>query len=412
MRIAYIVADRGVVVGAPNGSGVHVAELVGALAARGARPTIFAASGSASGDCPSPVVDLSRDPVLNEFRARTAKRLRETGGNPLRAGEAYALLLNQVLAEALASHRAQFDVIYERHSLWSLAGLQYARSNGIPYLLEVNAPLTVQQREYRDLEFVEAAESVEQLVFSQADRVLVTTPALVDYAHERGATRRAIRILPCGASPETTYADRARQPSAQRCRDGYVVGFLGSLKPWHGLDILLRAFRRLHESSSDYRLLIVGDGPMRAEVEEYCRRKGLSGAVTLTGAVDHARIPDLLAQMDVGVAPYPALDPFYFSPLKVWEYAAARVPIAASMSGEIPRQFPHKEAALLHPPGSVSRLAEHIELLRRSPDLAPRLVRKARRVAQLHSWDRLAGRVLRIAANARRRQGGRRAVAG
>ena len=393
MRIAYVCADRGVAVDGNTGSSVHVREMARALVGRGHALEVFAASGGRIVGPDVPVVDIGGDEVLGELRARTAKALRSSGREAARAAETYSLLLNQTLLASLTSS-VPFDLVYERHSLWSLAGLQYARREGIPFFLEVNAPLAEQQRAYRELEFEEAAGAVESIVLEGADRVFVTTSSLVDYAYARGASRSKIRVLPCGAA-SSLFARRStpREPS-----DGdFVIGFLGTLKPWHGTDVLLDAFAILRDRRPGYRLLIVGDGPLREEIAKACRDRGFADAVTMPGGVGHADVGAYLAKMDVGVASYPELRAFYFSPLKVWEYAAASVPIVASASGELPALFPHKEAALLHPPGNARKLARHIERLRDNPDLAVRLARKAHRIARAHTWDRLAARVVRAA---------------
>src|SRR5262249_10564711 len=184
-------------------------------------------------------------------------------------------------------------------------------------------------------------------------------------------------------------------------------GFLGSLKPWHGIDVLLDAFAELRRRSDAYRLLIVGDGPLRELVQARCARELERGVVTLAGAVPHDEVPALLARMDAGLAPYPSLPLFYFSPLKVFEYAAAGVPIVASASGQIAELLVHRQHALLHKPGSVGKIVKHVELLRTTPDLGTRLARRARRlIAAHHTWDRLAARVLSMAASVRRGVGG------
>ncbi len=402
MRIAYICADRGIPVVGPTGSSTHVLEFVRALVGRGHRVTVFAANPgeiAADDQLPCSLVPLADDPVLNEVRLRVGKQYREAPGDPTpRASEVFSLLLNQSTALALESCGEDFDVVYERHSLWSVAGLQFARARSIPLFVEVNAPLSEQQQLYRQLELVDVAAAIEQILFGSADRILVTAEALEDYVHQRGASRRAVRVLPCGVS-DRMFADLddRRRVDPER----FVIGFLGSLKPWHGIDVLLESFAQLREKSEAYHLLIVGDGPLRRYVELIRSSRGLGSSVEIAGAVPHERVHEYLAQMDVGMAPYPQLDSFYFSPLKVWEYAAAGVPIVASESGEIPQLLPHKHAALLHTPGSVKKIVRHVERLRNEPQLGPRLARRARRVAKERTWDRLAARFEDLVAKSR-----------
>lgn len=402
MRIAYLCADRGVNPAGHGGSAAHVREMVRALVARGHEVTVLAASAAgAASVLPCEVIDLQADHAMADLHNRIQRSARALGDTSRAPREIQALLLNHSVASALAGMKPAPEVIYERQSLWSVAGLGHARRHGIPHLLEVNAPLVEQQRDYRELELVSAAAGIEEVLLAGSDRVLVTSPGLVEYARMHGASRRNVRVVPCGVPASLLAASRdgsARDPSR------FVVGFVGSLKPWHGIDVLLRAFRKLHAADFCYRLRIVGDGPQREEIEHYLRVHGLDAFSELTGDVDPSQIPAELARMDVGVAPYPLLPSFYFSPLKLWEYAAAGVPIVASDAGDLPQLFPHREAALLHPAGSASKLAAQIIKLREDPSLAARLARRARQIARTHTWDRIAARVERIAADAIRRQ--------
>jgi glycosyltransferase involved in cell wall biosynthesis len=403
MRIAYVCADRGVRPAGSGGSATHVREMVKALAARGLDIVVFATSGDAGSPLPFKVVDLQANPGSLELRSRIQRAARAHPDEARSSQEVYSLLLNQSLAAALESMSPAPDAVYERHSLWSVAGLDFARRRGIPHLLEVNAPLVEQQYAYRELELEAAAGAIEGYVLSGSDRVLATSPELVGYARSHGASGRNVRVVPCGVPGSMFSAPlRTRQLDPSR----FVVGFVGSLKPWHGVDVLLRAFRKLRAIDRSYYLVIVGDGPQRADVERYIREHRLEGCSDVLGNVPHEEVVRTLSRMDVAVAPYPELPSFYFSPVKLWEYAAAGVPIAASSSGEISRLFPHGEAALLHPPGSASKLAGHIHRLRSDAALATRLSRRARRIARAHTWDRLAARVEKIALDAIRARRG------
>ncbi len=396
MRLAYVCADPGIRLSGDNGSATHVRDFVGALVKQGVETTLFTAA-DADGmaqrlECEG--VFFGGDPTLREIRRRITGEMRSNGSDVVRAGETFALLLNDALGDELSERRDRIDVVYERLSLWSYGALRFARRYGLPYIVEVNAPLAEQQEAYRDLDMVETARAIEGFVLENADLAIVTTEALVDYVHARGLSRQQIRIRPCGVDRSFLESD----PGAVGKDPGtFTIGFVGTLKPWHGVDILLEAFARLHEMSPVYRLLIVGDGPLMGEVKSFCHEHGLDDVVSLTGLVPHSEVQGYLAQMDVGVAPYPPMDAFYFSPLKIWEYAAARVPIVASESGEIVDLFPHRSAALLHAPGKVGKIVKHIERLRKDPLLGPRLARRARVIAKEHTWDRLAGRFLTLA---------------
>ena len=61
-------------------------------------------------------------------------------------------------------------------------------------------------------------------------------------------------------------------------------------------------------------LLIVGDGPYRATIEQIVAKLGLQRSVVVTGRVAHERVPDLVALFDVAVSPSAT---FYASPMKV-----------------------------------------------------------------------------------------------
>ena len=400
LHIAYVCADRGVPIGGHKGASLHVAELVRALGQRGADVQVLAARVAETGGttlCGAPVIDVGG--------GRTARRTRESllktqdgALSAAGAAEAAAILFNQELSRALERlHRSwRIDAVYERYSLWSFAASGFARAHGIPHLVEVNAPLPEEQKRYRDLENEALAATLERHLFTSADRLLVPSAALVPYATMRGADARAVQVVPNAADP-ARFRPTRRRAAAGGQREEFTIGFVGSLKPWHGLDDLARAFRRLHRGWHGYRLLVVGDGPLRAEIEERLRGWGLASAVTFTGPAGHEQVPDWIARTDVALAPYPKDAPTYFSPIKIFEYMAAGVPIVASRVGQIADFLAHRRSALLHKPGAVGEIAACIEELRRRPALGTRLSREARAtLVRNYTWKKNAGRVLAL----------------
>jgi glycosyltransferase involved in cell wall biosynthesis len=170
------------------------------------------------------------------------------------------------------------------------------------------------------------------------------------------------------------------------------------LKPWHGLRTLVQAFDRLHAIDAAARLLVVGDGPERSQLEADLTARGLQDAVHRTGPADPVEIPGLLASMDAAVAPYPNLRDFYFSPLKVYEYMAAGCAVAASRIGQLDGLIEHEVSGLLCAPGDPRELAEALLRLRSEPALRGRLGEAARaKVRQAHTWESTARRIIHLA---------------
>ena len=405
-HIAYICADRGIPLLGAKGGSTHIRELVNAMIRRGAGVCVLTArrsDGASTTRLGARIIEVGGGRFPRALRDRI-RAIAPRGTGEVIGSETFGLLLNQELYLQLQRlhARRRIDVIYERYSLWGYAGLVFARDAGIPFVLEVNAPLRVEQARYRALGNAVLAEALETQLFQLADRVVVPSSLLRDYVVGRGARTGRVRLVPNAADP-AVFRPRDRDPTSRDGAGLFIVGFLGSLKPWHGVEDLVRGFVTLHRRDPSFRLLIVGDGPLRPAIDALCRRERLGDAVEVTGDVGYARVPGLLARMDVAVAPYPRLSDFYFSPLKVYEYMAAGAPIVASAIGQITEVLIHRRTALLHPPGSVRKMIAHIQELRDRPHLRARLAREARRLAvKRFTWDRNAARVLSMIETLRR----------
>jgi glycosyltransferase involved in cell wall biosynthesis len=378
MRIAYVCADPGIPVHGQKGASIHVRSVIHALRERGAHVTLFAARREGK-----PAWELQDVPALSLPRPQYTD---------LAARETALLAANHDLSAVLAA-AGSFDMIYERYSLWSYAGMEYARRCGIPGLLEVNAPLIDEQARHRGLIHRAHAEAVARCAFRNASSLLAVSQAVADYLEPWVSQPERVHVVPNGVDP-TRFAPRVMD-SANQC---FTVGFVGTLKPWHGLDVLLDAFALFRQQVPHARLLLVGDGPEREAIVAQAEALGVRSALHLTGSVPATEIPALLSKMDIATAPYPADDTCYFSPLKLFEYMAAGRAIAASAVGQCADVIEHEHTGLLCQPGDAPALAAALLRLQRDTALRLRLGDAARNtVLQHHTWSAVAGRILELA---------------
>lgn len=311
------------------------------------------------------------------------------------AREQASLAANEALRRELAL-AARFDFVYERFALWSYAGMEFARDAGLPGLLEVNAPLIEEQARYRVLVDRCAAEKAAERAFAAATYLLPVSDEVAAWLERFPAARGKTRVIPNGIRPER-FPERV-PPALPAPAGEFTVGFLGTLKAWHGLKGLVEAFALLNSRHADTRLLIVGDGPERENITLDLAARGLQRSAVLTGAVPPAQVPALLASMDVAVAPYPPMTEFYFSPLKVYEYMAAGLPVVASRLGQLEKLIQSGQNGLLVRPGDAVELASILEQLKKDPSMRARLGRAARAaVFQHHTWDAVVWRIFTLA---------------
>jgi glycosyltransferase involved in cell wall biosynthesis len=298
---------------------------------------------------------------------------------------------------AMLDSEGPFDAIYERYSLWSFAGMEYAADEDLPGLLEVNSPLIEEQALHRELVDRVGAVRVAEHAFGKATALLPVSNEVAEYLRGWPMARGRIHTTPNGVDTGRFPEDLA--PSLPS--EAFTVGFIGTLKPWHGLPALVEAFEVLHKEDPNVRLLIVGDGPGREEMEKSLAESGLSDASHFTGAVGPEEVPGLLASMDAAVAPYPMQSQFYFSPLKVYEYMAAGLPVVASRIGQLDGLISDGEDGILISPGSPLAIADALGRLRRDASLGARLGKNARKtVMESHTWDAVAERIMSLAGDA------------
>jgi len=408
VKIAYLCPDLGVPVLGRKGASVHLRGLAHAFVRAGhyvvlATPLLNKSpwEGPAKLDMSLLHLPPSADIVKAVLSLKAFNEMLGVA-NSL-PGELRRILYNQELATQL-KYRFEHDppdFIYERASLYGTAGVALARVLNVPLLVELNAPLAVEQSAYRATGLGELAAQAERWTLLGADAVLAVSALLRDHAVSLGVKPDRVHVVPNGVDA-TLFQPRPPDPSI-RARwglpDGPVLGFVGGLRRWHGVEALPALLDKLVHRYRGLRLVIVGDGPLRGELEHTLKERGLTRSVVFTGSLPHEEVAKLIPQFDVALAPYSKPEhAFYFSPLKLFEYMACGIAVAVAGLGQIAEVVQDGETGLLYPPGELDGLTVACDRLLADPALRQRLGQAAaKEIHGLYTWDQNAARVVELA---------------
>jgi glycosyltransferase involved in cell wall biosynthesis len=375
---------------ARDGMRVHVDALVAALRRQG---HVVALAGPGESDSPGERGSGRSRTTRPRSLAAGLTRLRRALPRWLTDLLELAYNLHDYPALRRAADHRKCDAIYERYNLYLFSGRWLSQRRRLPLILEVNAPLMEERAATGALGLPRLARWAEGRIWRSADAVLPVSRQIADRVREAGVPEERILVQPNavdrvgapGGGPEVR-----RRLGLEGCT---VIGFVGFLRAWHRLDRVLDILA--HDQARDVRLLVIGDGPARAELEDRANALEVGGHLHITGALSHAETAPHLDAVDVAVQP--DVTP-YASPLKLFEYMAARRAIAAPRRSNVTDILSDGETALLFDPDDDRSFTETLLRLVADSELRARLGANAEAEVrrQGYTWDANARRVAAV----------------
>lgn len=345
--------------------------------------------------------------VICPRAARREAGLEASHAKKVHSGRKFRTLLKQsieLVYNAVTYSRALWGIrkfqpafIYERYSPLNFGGVLAAKRKRVPLILEVNATYAGRLGCDIEMAYPGVAKWVERKVFDWADGIAVVSGPLRECVLDRVGDSSKI-----ATTPNAINLKRLQQldPAQERQRirglygieQGYVIGFVGSMRRWHGLDFLAHSIPQILAQHRDSHFFLVGTGEMESELREFVSREGLAAYVTITGAVRHDEVYSLIAAMDVGLSPD---TPPYASPMKLLEYMAlGAVPIAPDYP-PIREIIDDGRTGLVFAPRNSASFIQSILRLAKYPELRQELAKAAlTEVTQRRNWVRNASDIL------------------
>ncbi len=304
--------------------------------------------------------------------------------------------LRYVREENQILHAEKPDLIISRLDVYMLSAVLLAKRLNLPLVLEVDSPEVYEFRKfstrYWRLPFL--LETIEAYNIRQADACITVSQKLAEFFHKPGFSDGQMHVISNGAdlskfNPEISGAEVRAKYGLE---NAVVIGFIGSFHFWHGIENLITLIQAALAQEARVKFLLVGDGgPMKPHMQKFVAENNLQNQVILTGHIPHDEVGRYIAAMDIVLAPYPPLEFFYYSPVKIYEYMACGKPVLSSRLGQIAEVVQDGVNGFISAPGDNADYTRKLARLIQDAELRTRVGREAyRTIAAQHTWQKKA----------------------
>ncbi len=225
---------------------------------------------------------------------------------------------------------------------------------------------------------------IHRLILANANKAIALTEHM-KLEMQRIYAAGDILVIPNGIDPEN-FHDLSRKQSRAKLQIGEkenIIVFVGTLRPVKGVEYLIRAVAILNAKAQDVRLIIVGDGEDRRDLENLVEELHMEDVVTFIGRVPNEKVPAYLVASDVFVLP--SLSEGFA--LVNLEAMACGLPIVASEVGGLPDLIQNGENGFLVEPGNPHQIADKITLLLDNDSLREKISGKNKEKVKAYTWE-------------------------
>ncbi len=345
---------------------------------------------------------LRRETIEGIETIRVWTYLAANRGTALRIVNYLSYMVLAVIA-GLRTQRPDLVIATTPQFFCGWAGVWVSRLRRLPFILEIRdiwPESIVAVGALGSPRLLRLLEHWERSMYRAATRIVTVGEGYQQQLEARGVDSERIDVVHNGVDRKAFAGagDGSQVRAEFGLGDAFVVSYVGTIGLGSGLDVVLRAARRLEsEGRRDIVFMLVGDGAVREELEQQARAERLD-RVVFTGLQDKARIPAILAATDACLVHLTGQDLFRsVLPSKIFESAAMAKPIIMGVRGFAADLVERAEAGICIEPENETELVAAACRLAGDRALARRLGESGRqRIAAHYDYDDLAARYLAI----------------
>jgi len=228
---------------------------------------------------------------------------------------------------------------------------------------------------------------VSNTIIKNADSAIALTKNMKELM--QAIYNRDIVIIPNGIDLGD-YRDEPDEPPRETL--GKRILFVGRFNPVKGIQYLVRAMKIVCEVLPDAKLILVGDGEERENLEHLTNSLGIRDRVDFVGMIPHEKIPDYLCQADIFVLP--SLSEGF--PLVILEAMACGLPIVATRVGGVPDIIEDGVNGYLVESGDFQKMANKIIFILENQPLKLLISKNNRIKVQMYGWENVINQLEHI----------------
>ncbi|MBI1881900.1 MAG: glycosyltransferase family 4 protein, partial [Chloroflexi bacterium] len=280
-----------------------------------------------------------------------------------------------VMAIVAGLLRGRFDVIFANSPplFVAIAGWLISLVRRTPFVMEVQdlwPESAVVLGELRNPRYIRWAEWFEAKCYRRASRIITVTQGICDRLVARNVPPAKVTLIPNGSNLDIFQPD-PEGGACLRAELGLQNKFVALYAGIHGLaqdlETLLEAARLLTDEP-DIRLVLVGEGPKKAELLALHQQLGLTNVLMLPGQALE-RMPAYLSMADVALVPLRKVDLFLGAlPTKIFDAWACQKPTLIGVDGEARAVLEQAGAGLFVEPEQPQALAHMLRRLHHKRD--------------------------------------------
>ena len=386
MKILYYSPHPHLHLEAPTGYGTHMREMINAWRNMGIEVRTLIAGHSGEGRYKAPAVAKSMRGIKKFIPAIVWETLKDL----------HLIRFDSNMEKRLEKAVREFqpDLIYERAAYLQNSGTKIAKRTATRHVVEFNAPYPLERVAMSGKSFlIHTARDNERQILIEANNIVVVSTALKAHFEKILAGVSAkILVVPNCVNPEKVHhepAEVAKLKNHYGLSDHLVIGFVGSIFPYHGVDMLIHAFAQA-KNRHLARLLIVGDGYTLPDLKALAKKLGVHSEVIFTGSVPHREVYLHIDVMDICCL---SRNDWYMSPVKLFEYGLMKKPVVASKTSSVRDVMTADDALLVEE--NIDQFSNALDKLLMDSALREKLAANwHKKVMENHTWDIAARNIL------------------